>query len=134
MKTACLLATLLLLGSITVYSQSSQRNSPLTNAAVVKLVKAGFKEKTIISIISVREPKFDLSTDSMIALKRSGVSEKVMLAMLARQEGTEFDAEWEDDGVNRTLSSGNSSTPQKGAENETNIFGSSGGSQSEIRS
>ncbi len=32
-----------------VWQQGSDR--PLTNAAVVKLVKAGFKEKTIIAII-----------------------------------------------------------------------------------
>src|SRR5688500_6626428 len=68
-------------------AQSKQADAALTNAAVVKLAKAGFKEKTIISIISSRIPNFDLSPDRMIDLKRNGVTEKVILAMLARQEG-----------------------------------------------
>ncbi len=67
--------------------QQRDAQQTLTNASVVKLTKAGFKEKTIISIINTRIPNFDLSPDRMIELKRNGVSEKVILAMLARQEG-----------------------------------------------
>jgi len=65
-------------------AQQGQRAAPLTNAAVVKLTRAGFKEKTIISIISARLPNFDLSPDRMIELKRSGVTEKIIVAMLAQ--------------------------------------------------
>ena len=73
-------------------------NSLLTNASIVKLVKAGFKEKSIITIIGARPVKFDLSTDRLIELKRTGVSEKVILAMMARQEGSDFSDEvWSDD-------------------------------------
>jgi len=58
--------------------QGQQRptEATLTNASVVKLSKAGFKEKTIISLIFARSPNFDLSADRLIDLKRSGVSEK----------------------------------------------------------
>src|SRR5687768_18520543 len=79
-------------------TQSSQQQA-LNNAAVVKLTKAGFKEKTIISIIGSRIPNFDLSPDRMIDLKRSGVTEKVIMAMLARQEGMDMgdDETWSDD-------------------------------------
>src|SRR3982751_292142 len=93
---------------------SNQQQQALTNAAVVKLAKAGFKEKTIISIINARIPNFDLSADRMIELKRNGVTEKVIMAMLARQEGMEpFDDSWGDDefiskGVDPKSGNGNS--------------------------
>src|ERR1044072_8376669 len=91
-----LLVLCLILGATTLCAPSAN-NAPLTNAAVVKLVKAGFKEKSIITIIASRPARFDLSTERMIDLKRAGVSEKVILAMLARQEGNEIDDSFGDD-------------------------------------
>ena len=107
----------------------------LTNASVVKLVKASFKEKTIISIIGSSPTRFDLSTERMIELKKSGVTEKIILAMLARQQGVEFDENWSDDGF---FNQGNanqridpqgdpSKNPGPSGGNSTDIFGSSGG-------
>src|ERR1051325_1390286 len=87
-RSICIVSLVLTL-STTLWAQQSQKDAPLTNAAVVKLARAGFKEKTIISIISARIPAFDLSPDRMIELKRSGVREKIIVAMLARQEGME---------------------------------------------
>jgi hypothetical protein len=78
-------------------AQSTDNNTPLDNAAIVKLVRAGFKEKSIITIIASRPARFELSTERMIDLKRSGVSEKVILAMLARQEGNEIDDSFGDE-------------------------------------
>src|SRR6266581_2515040 len=75
------------LAATVAVAQTSDNNAPLTNASIVKLVRAGFKEKTIVSIIASRAPAYDLSPDRMIELKRSGVSEKVIVAMLARQQG-----------------------------------------------
>jgi len=119
-------------------AQTTQTKS-LNNQAVVKLVKAGFKEKTIISIISARIPNFDLSPDRMIELKRNGVTEKVIMAMLSRQEGMEpFDdsESWSDGdfmskGVDpKTGNSGGNGNSGAGSSSDpgsTNIFGSSGG-------
>ena len=125
----------LLIGAITqAWSQSSQGEAPLTNAAVVKLTKAGFKEKTIISIIAARIPRFDLSPDRMIELKKNGVSEKVIVAMLARQEGMSFDDDsWGDDsftGNDPKMDPGNPGN-SKTQDNSVNIFGSSGGSKTQ---
>jgi hypothetical protein len=104
-----------------------QGEAPLTNSAVVKLSKAGFKEKTIISIIFARAPNFDLSAERLIALKKSGVSEKIILAMLARQEGpssfTEPDWDNSDPKSDPTAKSGSG----------VDIFGSTGGQQSRNR-
>ena len=109
-------------------------NAPLTNASIVKLVKAGFKEKSIITIIDSRPVTFDLSTDRIIELKRTGVSEKIILAMMARQEGTEFsddeamsDEEFFKQSTNAAKTPGNTGDPNDGS--STNIFGSGVGSK-----
>src|SRR5712691_10584784 len=61
----------------------------LTNDSVVKLVRAGFKEKTVVAIIRSRPGRFDLAPDRLIELKRSGVSERIILAMIG-QDDSEF--------------------------------------------
>lgn len=131
-----LIVSLVLTLSTTLLAQ--RQNEPLTNAAVVKLIRAGFKEKTVISIISARIPAFDLSPDRMIELKRSGVSEKVIVAMLSRQEGVDFidDESWGDEMSMGSLElpKGSSSHPGSGSAPGTNIFGSSGGARGETRS
>src|SRR5689334_18939825 len=136
-----LLVLCLVLGSTTLWAQSAN-NAPLTNAAVVKLVKAGFKEKSIITIIASRPARFDLSTDRIIELKRTGVSEKVILAMMARQDGTDFNDEaWTDDeffnkaGGNNTANDATKpGSAGSGDGSSTDIFGSSGGSKGSTRS
>src|SRR6188768_3349055 len=76
--------------------QQQQPDGPLTNASVVRLVKAGFKEKTIITIINNRPGDFKLDTEHLIELKRSGVNENIILAMLSSQMGIVFidEDEW----------------------------------------
>jgi len=139
-----LLVLCLLLSSTAVWAQTGN-NAPLTNAAVVKLVKAGFKEKSIITIIASRPARFDLSTDRLIELKRTGVSEKVILAMMARQEGVDFNDEaWNDEdffknagGNTAGNTTGDATKPADGNAGDgssTNIFGSSGGSKGATRS
>jgi len=117
--------------AVGVSAQNKQNDGPLTNAEVVKLVKAGFKERTVITIIASRLPNFDLSPDKMIAMKRAGVGENIIIAMLARQEGTEVptdDSAWGDDPFSdKDLKNGNAS---KGSSDQgTNIFGSNTGSR-----
>jgi hypothetical protein len=119
------------------YSQTTS-STPLTNASIVKLVKAGFKDKTIISIISTRPSRFDLSPERMIELKRSGVSEKVILAMLSHQEGMEIDdsTAWNDDAFfNDDLNAkrSDSGRTHSGDGSSIDIFGSSGGMKGETR-
>ncbi len=133
-KPIFLLAVFLLLNCLALRAQSTASNAPLTNAAVVKLVKAGFKEKSIITIISSRAVSFDLSTDRLIELKRKGVSEKLLLAMMARQEGLEFsEEEWANDesffdrSPNPATGPAKTENPNDGS--TADIFGSSGGSQ-----
>jgi hypothetical protein len=125
-----ILIALLLVAGAGVQAQTKDEG-PMTNAEVIKLVKAGFKEKTIVLIIASRIPKFDLTSDQMIKLKRAGVNENIIVAMLARQEGTDMpadDSSWGDDPFfNSKLDPKDGST--KGSDGGTNIFGSSTGSR-----
>jgi hypothetical protein len=109
-------------------------NEPLTNAAVLKLVRAGFKEKSIISIIDVRPPAYDLSADNMIELKRKGVNERIILAMLNRQQGlSAFDESWGDDPFFQDKTGKSNENRKLPPQNQTDIFGSSGSGQSVTR-
>jgi hypothetical protein len=78
----CAVIALILLLASAAMAQSP--STPMTNAAVIKLVRAGFKEKTVIAIIHSRPNRFDLEPDRLIELKRSGVSENIILAMLSQ--------------------------------------------------
>jgi len=56
----CSVSLVLSISLIALAQNQQAQNQALNNAAVVKLSKAGFKEKTIISIINSRIPNFDL--------------------------------------------------------------------------
>jgi hypothetical protein len=106
--------------------------APLTNASVVKLVRAGFREKTVIAIIGARPVSFDLSPDRLIELKKGGVPERVILAMIARAGSADFASEdWDDDDAPL---GGLGSQGAPGADPGVNIFGSSGGSHGRTQS
>ncbi|HLA09676.1 MAG TPA: hypothetical protein VJ023_03600 [Pyrinomonadaceae bacterium] len=133
--------TFLLVFSLACVLGQAQRNqTPLTNSSIVKLAKAGFKEKTIISIIASRLSNFDLSPERMIELKRSGVTEKVILAMLSRQEGMDVaadDTAWSDDPFfNEGISTPRNDSPRGQNPSDgssVDIFGSSGGLRGETQ-
>ncbi|HEX8634572.1 MAG TPA: hypothetical protein VF703_10520 [Pyrinomonadaceae bacterium] len=124
-----------------------EAGAPLTNAAVVKLVRAKFSEKTVIAIIRTRPARFDLSPDRLIELKKNGVGERIILTMLARAEGDMISARddegdaFDDDpffegmrGRTRAPEAGKPADGQGGDPNEVNIFGSSGGVRGRTRS
>ncbi|HEY0321889.1 MAG TPA: hypothetical protein VGC66_13085 [Pyrinomonadaceae bacterium] len=123
--------------STALFWQSAQaqqsREAPLTNASVVKLVRAGFKENTVIAIIRTRPRQFDLSPDRLIELKKSGVSEKIILAMLSVDDGSLGDDEWSDDPFFKDSMGARNGTNQSSG-NSADIFGNNGGSRGSTRS
>lgn len=127
-----LTATLLSLSLFVIGVYAQQPDALLTNASVIKLVKAGFKEKTVIAIIQNRPGDFKLDTEHLIDLKHNGVNENIILAMLSSQMGTTIvnDDEWNDDGFFKGTKPGTAEPQTQG----TNIFGSGGSSQSQTRS
>ena len=127
-----ILLTCLCFFLLTAGVNAQQPEGPLTNLAVVKLVKAGFKEKTIITIINNRPANFNLDTEHLIELKRNGVNENIIVAMLSAQMGTVFLNE-DDDPFFKDFKkqNGGDSQPQNG---DNSIFGSGSNSKSSSRS
>jgi hypothetical protein len=54
----------------------------LTNESVINMVKAGLPESVIVQKVQSGSKKFDTSTDGLIKLKRAGVPDKVIEAMM----------------------------------------------------
>lgn len=126
------LALMLSVAACFTSAQAQQQNAeaPLTNSSVIKLVRAGFKEKTVIALVRSRPAQFDLSPDKLIELKRSGVSENIILNMVARDDAALLNAEDFDDDPffdNKNTQS-RSRKPAPQGDNATDIFGNSGGS------
>lgn len=116
--------------------------APLTNASIVKLVRARFSEKTVIAIIRARPARFDLSPDRLIELKKNGVGERIILVMLASAEG-DLPArdEFADDSFFDGARGSSARVPEarepgdaQSDPNEVNIFGSRGGVRGRSRS
>ena len=127
--TRVFLLTALVLAFFTVCVSQDRRETPLTNASVTKLVRAGFKEKTVIAIIHSRPNTFQTEPDRLIELKRNGVSENIILAMLTSQGGGSFSEEgWDDDAFFRRQGPRASNSGDPGG---LDIFGSGGESKSE---
>lgn len=82
-----LLVTLLVV-SVTVADAQGRTSSAtrevLTNEAVIDLSRAGFKERTIITLIRTSETAFDISTPKLVELKRRGVNERIISEMIER--------------------------------------------------
>lgn len=66
-----------------VYAQDAE----ITNKEVIALTKAGLDKDIIIQKIRSSKTNFDLSTDSLIALKQAGVADEVVGAMLKAETG-----------------------------------------------
>src|ERR1044072_4330746 len=94
----CLAATLCLLAAFVPARAQQSAEAPLTNRAIIKLPRAGFREKTVIAPVRTRPVQFHLSPDRLIELKRSGVSENIILNMVARGEAIAMnDEDFDDD-------------------------------------
>jgi hypothetical protein len=56
---------------------------PITNDDVVAMMKGGLGESTILAAIQSQDNNFDISAMSLLQLKKSGITPKLMDAMLA---------------------------------------------------
>jgi hypothetical protein len=57
---------------------------PLTNESIVKLVKQGLPEDSIINLINTRLEQFSFTAGAIAALQKAGISEKIISAMVNR--------------------------------------------------
>jgi hypothetical protein len=70
---------LLSLSSATLHGQE-----PFTNDTILKLVKAGIGEDTIVGMVNQQPGRYSLNDSDVASLKSSGVSEKVIAAMIVK--------------------------------------------------
>lgn len=63
------------------------QDETMTNQEVISLTKAGLNKSVIVNKIRTSKSKFDLSTDALIALKKAGVDDDVVAAMLQAKSG-----------------------------------------------
>jgi hypothetical protein len=65
--------------------QSSQEAAViLTNAAIIRIVKAQVPNDVILTTIDRSEPSFALDTDGLVELKQAGVPDTIIRAMVAK--------------------------------------------------
>jgi hypothetical protein len=69
-----------LLSPVHTFAQQGQQT--LTNADIVNMTKSGIAEQTIILMVQKTANKFDTSPDALIELKKAGVSDAVLNAIL----------------------------------------------------
>lgn len=86
---------------------------PLTNDDVVRMVKAGLPESTIVGAMQVSQTEFDVSPAALIALHDAGISQVLMDAMLAA--------------VGRTSKRGGGAAPAAGTPPRNNLIPTAGG-------
>ena len=59
--------------------------APMTNDDVIKMVKGGLGEATVIQAINAAEAGFDTSPDGLVKLKQGGVGDTVIQRIIARK-------------------------------------------------
>lgn len=73
-----------------LHAQDAQ--NPLTNADILKMTESGLAEDTIILVIQKSSNSFDTSAGALIELKKAGVSNAVLNAMLSKPHGSPADS------------------------------------------
>src|ERR1700674_1922602 len=64
---------------------AQQKNPALTNDDILKMVKGGLQETTVLNAITANETDFDVSAKALLDLKQAGISDKIIDAMLAAE-------------------------------------------------
>ena len=82
MRLPSLLLTVFLAVFVAALPAHSQQG--LTNADIIKMQSAGLSETVILSSINSEPAAYDTSTDGLLALKKGGVSDAVVAAMISR--------------------------------------------------
>ena len=80
MRTCVLVATL----TIALASVAIAQQQPLTNESIQKMAKAGLGDDVIVSMIQSQPGHYDLTPDTLVALKNGGLSDKVLAAMAGK--------------------------------------------------
>src|SRR5689334_12776645 len=99
----------ILLTCVSAVAGMAQTNEVLNNKSIVELTKAGVSKKIILSKIETSACKFTTDTKSLISLKKDGVDEDVVNAMVSKSSG----------GTTATAASSSSTSTTAGKETTT---------------
>lgn len=81
--------SLVLLMAVILLAPQARGEGPLTNQDVVKMTSARLGEDLVVAKIKqASSVEFALDVDALVALRKAGVSEKVIQAMLERKSGS----------------------------------------------
>lgn len=86
MKLQFKIAPALLIAGVLLYAAFVSAQTSLTNDSIVKMVKAGLAEDVVLNMINTQPSQFVVTPDAMIALKKDGVSDKVIAAMVTKNQ------------------------------------------------
>ena len=82
MRLPSVLLILLVAAVLTALPATAQQG--LTNADIIKMQSAGLSENIILASVNGQPAAYDTSTDGLLALKKAGVSDAVVAAMISR--------------------------------------------------
>jgi hypothetical protein len=107
---------------------------PLTNADVVRMVQGRLNDTTVIAAIEGEPHAFDVSPNALLALKRAGVSEDVIRAMLPKPAVPSTPLDRSPSGLEPVVAyvSGAQEMPMQPS--VAQVFGQSNGSAFDVRS
>jgi hypothetical protein len=60
----------------------------LANDAVIRMAKAGLGDEVILTAVNSQPGKYAIGADELIALKSAGVSDKIIVAIMAKAGAT----------------------------------------------
>lgn len=75
----------ILLAVLFLFVSLAAAAAPMTNDDVIKMVKGGLGEATVLQAIDAAEAGFDTSPDGLVKLKGGGVSDTVIQRIIARK-------------------------------------------------
>lgn len=76
-----------LIAALVLASLSLLAQDALTNESVLRLIKAGIGDDTVIGMVKTQPSRFSLNSDAVIQLKSGGVPDRIIAAMVAKGEG-----------------------------------------------
>lgn len=80
---ATALAVALVTALLAAVPRPAAAQEVLTNESVVAMVKGGLAESIVLAKIRTSPSRFDVRTEALVALKRSGVSDRIIEAMVS---------------------------------------------------
>jgi outer membrane lipoprotein SlyB len=74
-----------ILAAALFFLSSAAIAAPMNNDDVIKMVKGGLGDATVIQAIDASEPNFDTSPDGLVNLKQGGASDAVIQRILSKK-------------------------------------------------